>query len=205
MPENLTVDVRPVNRPDELHAWYEGQSAPQPSYIELGLQDGILLASYDAVVGPGTEPSVHHGIDRRWTIPVLTQDAANEFLTELVPMAQRVLDGSDVVWDGNNWVGRILTEDAEAAFDEITQRCEAIEDHDGNDDLLSVWSVDNIGHLWDADDAGITAQTTDEDIDEIETRLTKEFADGQDLTFVVIKGLGTYLRTLRDDLAADDD
>ncbi|MFI8769553.1 hypothetical protein ACIGN6_32240 [Streptomyces sp. NPDC053792] len=199
------MTVRLLTRPDELHARFHGQSEAQPAYVELGLKDGILLASYDAVVGQGVEAEVYHGIDRRWSIPVLTQDAANRLLDDLAPLAQRVLDGSDVVWDGNNWVGRVVTEDAEAAYDEITERCEGIEDHDGNEDLLSVWSTDSIGDLWDAEEAGVTAQSTDEELDRIEERLTEEFRDGQGLAFVVIEGLDDYLKQLRDDLAAQDD
>ncbi|MFD0269582.1 hypothetical protein ACFVGY_23900 [Streptomyces sp. NPDC127106] len=205
MPENLTVTVRPLTRPDELHARFQGQSEAQPAYVELGLEDGILLASYSAEVGNGVSASVYHGIDRRWSIPVLTQDAGNRLLGELAPLAQRVLDGSEILWDGNNRVGRVVTEDAEAAYDEITERCEGIEDHDGNEDLLPIWSTDSIGDLWDAEEAGVTAHTTDEELDGIEERLTEEFRDGQGLEFVVIEGLDNYLKQLRDDLAAQAD
>ncbi|MFJ5635089.1 hypothetical protein ACIQF5_20930 [Streptomyces goshikiensis] len=201
MTETLTVEVRPVSGPDALHRQYHGQNEPQPAYIELGLEDGIFLADYDA--GGGTPGSVRAGIDQRWTIPVLTQKAANELLAELAPVAQRVLDGSDVQWDGNNRVGRILTEDAQQAYETIAARCEGIETYDGNPMLLSVWSVDTIGDVWSAGEAGITAQTTDGELEAIESRLTEEFRDGQDLDFVVINGLTEYLRGLRADLALE--
>ncbi|MFC9816500.1 hypothetical protein ACFVJM_31070 [Streptomyces virginiae] len=205
MPENLTVTVRPLTRPDELHARFHGQSEAQPAYVELGLEDGILLASYSTEVGSGVPASVHHGIDSRWSIPLLTQDAANRLLDELAPLAQRMLDGSEIVWNGSNRVGRLVTEDAEAAYDAIAERCEGIEEHDGNPDLLAVWSTDSIGGLWDAEEAGVTAGTTDEELDRIGERLTEEFRDGQGLEVVVIEGLDDYLRRLRDDLAAQDD
>ncbi|MEV6574825.1 hypothetical protein [Streptomyces sp. NPDC051577] len=202
---SLTVDVRPVTGPEALHAWYQGQTKAQPAYVELGLRDGILLASYDAVVGPGGPASVDHGIDLRWSIPALTQEAADELLKELAPLAQRILDGSEVDWDGNNHVGRLLTEDANAAYDAITERCEGIENEDSNPEVLSVWTMDTIGHAWDADEAGITAKTTDAELEEIETQLTEEFRDGQNLPHVVIVGLTDHLRSLRDDLANDED
>ncbi|MGI5451417.1 hypothetical protein ACQEVM_37795 [Streptomyces sp. CA-243310] len=202
---SVTVDVRPVAGPEALHAWYQGQNEAQPAYVELGLGDGILLASYDAVVGPGGPASVHHGIDLRWSIPALNQEAADELLKELAPLAQRILDGSEVEWDGNNHVGRLLTEDAHAAHDAITERCEGIKDDDSNPAVLSVWTMDTIGHAWDADEAGITAETTDAQLAEIETQLTEEFRDGQDLPHVVIVGLTDHLRSLRDDLVNDED
>ncbi|MFD5065747.1 hypothetical protein, partial [Streptomyces sp. NPDC058394] len=86
-----------------------------------------------------------------------------------------------------------------------TERCEGFEDHDGNEDLLPVWNVYSMGDLWDAEEAGITAGTTDRELDEIEERLTEEFREGMGLPFVVITGLDGYLRQLRDDLAAQDD
>ncbi|GAA1596209.1 hypothetical protein [Streptomyces globosus] len=205
MSENLRVTVRPLTRPDELHARFHGQSEAQPAYVELGLEDGILLASYSCEIGRGISAGVDRGIDRRWSIPVLTQDAGNRLLDDLAPLAQRVLDGSEIVWNGSNRVGRVVTENAQAAYDEITERCGGIEDRDGNEDLLPVWPADSLGDLWDAEDAGITALTTDEELDRIEERLTEEFREGQGLEFVVIEGLDDYLKQLRDDLAAQVD
>ncbi|MEW1912529.1 hypothetical protein AB0442_29520 [Kitasatospora sp. NPDC085895] len=199
----VKVDVRYVTRSAELHRRYHGQSQAQPVYVELGLGDGVLLASYDAEVGGGRPAEVHHGIDWRWTIPILQAEAANELLDELAPLAQQVLDGSEVVWDGHNRVGRILTDEAQAAFDAIGERCAALTDED--EGVLPVWDMDSIGDAWTADEAGITAETTDAELEEIEARLLQEFREGQDQPHAVIEGLTEHLRQLRDDLAAEQD
>lgn len=201
MADGTQVQIRLVTETTELHCQYTGEFNPQPVYVELGLEDGILLASYDAIVGPGMPASVYHGIDRRWTIPAMTDDGANALLQEIAPLAQRVLDGSDVDWDGNNKVGRILTDDAQAAYDAIGELCEALDsDSQG---ALQVWNMDTIGEGWTADEAGITATTTDAELDQIEKRLTEEFRDGMGLDAVVIEGLDEDLRRLRDELIAE--
>jgi hypothetical protein len=203
-----TVTIQTVNAADELHRWYDGQTSAQPAYIELGLRDGVLLASYDAEIGNGVPPEVFHGIDRRWLIPVLDADAANKLLHEVAPLAQRVVDGAKIVWDGNNHVGRLTTGDARDADDEITALCERItEDGEHADGLLQVWSMDSIGTAWDADEAGITAATTDAELAAIEKKLLAEFRDGMDQPTAVIHGLDQHLKELRDELvreAADD-
>ncbi|MFJ3793862.1 hypothetical protein [Kitasatospora sp. NPDC090091] len=200
MADGTQVQVHSVTEDTELHCWYDRESQAQSVYVELGLSDGILLASYNGIVGSGMPASVYHGIDRRWSIPPLTADGANKLLAEIAPLAQRVLDGSDVEWDGRNHVGRILTDDAQAAYDAISELCEAIEPED--DAVLQVWSMDTIGEGWTAEEAGITAATTDEELKQIEVRLTEEFRDGMGFSAVVIDGLDDYLRELRDDLAA---
>ncbi|MER8237027.1 hypothetical protein [Streptomyces sp. NPDC094049] len=207
----LTVTIQHLSETDELYRWYEGESGPQRAYVELSLTDGALLASCNGFIGKNRKPeTVVHGIDRQWTIPVLTAQAANSFLDDLAPLAQRLLDGSAVEWDGKNHVGRVLTEDAQEADAEITRRCEALsealsEDGGAADDLMDAWSIDTIGDTWSAEEAGITATTTDAELDETARRLLDEFRKGVGQPYAVIHGLDQHLRGLRDALAADQD
>ncbi|MFE2911388.1 hypothetical protein [Kitasatospora indigofera] len=201
----LTVEVHYVTDPQGLHCWYPGELYPQPAYVELGLKDGILLASYEANIGSAAPSEVRNGIDRQWAIPVLTADAANALLDELAPLAQRVLDGSDVEWDGRNHVGQIVTDEAQEAYDAITERCQELtEDGDNGDlDVLPVHDVHSIGDLWSAKEAGVTAATTDEELDLIEARLLADYREGFGEPGAVIRGLDTYLRDLRQNLIYD--
>ncbi|MER8237567.1 hypothetical protein [Streptomyces sp. NPDC094049] len=206
----LTVTIQHLSETDELYRWYEGESGPQRAYVELSLTDGAFLAAFDGLIESDRPERVVHGIDRRWTIPVLTAQAANGLLDDLAPLAQRLLDGSAIEWDGKNHVGRVLTADAQEADAEITRRCEALsealsEDGGAADDLLDAWSIDTIGDTWSAEDAGITATTTDAELDETEQRLLEEFREGVGQPYAVIHGLDQHLRGLRDALAADQD
>ncbi|MGW2112830.1 hypothetical protein [Streptomyces sp. NPDC001948] len=133
--------------------------------------------------------------------PVLNGEAANELLRELAPLAQRVLDGATIEWDGENYVGRLITDDADEAYGLMTVRCETIDATEHNQDILPVWDMDSIGSPWSADDAGITHATTDEDLDVIEKQLLREFREEQEQPHAVVHGLSAHLRWLRDELS----
>ncbi|MER5355864.1 hypothetical protein ABT093_36790 [Kitasatospora sp. NPDC002551] len=203
MTTRIEVRVRPVTGDAELHHRYENEREPQQPYVELGLQDGILLASYDAQVGSATPGSVRYGLDLRWDIPALTAGPANELLERIRPAAQRLLDGSEVHFDGQNHVGHLVTDDARAAYDEIEALCRAARDSTAG--VLEVWSTDSIGMLWTAEEAGVTAGTTDAQLLEIGARLTREFRESMDTGPLVIDGLNAHLRDLRDTLARTPD
>lgn len=192
MSDGTRVTIKQVSGKEDLFRWY---SQHQGVYVELGLSDGILLADYNSEVGNGMPASVYHGIDLRFPLSqVLTADGANKLLAEIAPLAQRVLDGSEVDWDGRNHVGRILTDDAQAAHDAIEALCEGINVEDNG--VLEIWSTETVGDLWTAADAGVTAATTDEELRAIEKRLVEEFADGMGAD-LVIHGLDDHLKELR--------
>lgn len=202
-----TVTILDCTNPTELHCHYDGQSEPQGVYIELGLRDGTLLADYDSEVGSGHPFSVHYGFDRRYGIPVLTADAANRVMREIGPLAARILADWDEEWDGNNMVAR-LGEDAAAAEEEI----EALlgEDPAGwaDKDLVGLWDIDGAVNGHEAEEHGITAQTSDERLEEIERKILAGLAGVSENPVAVCHGLDTYLRGLRDKLiaeAADED
>ncbi|HLT09229.1 MAG TPA: hypothetical protein VK028_00290, partial [Micromonosporaceae bacterium] len=92
-----TVSIRPVAEPDALYCRYAGNYEPQPVYINLDLTDGALYADYRAT--DGTPMRVWLGQVRTWSIPPLVADAANKLMQDIAPLAQRILDGSDIEVD----------------------------------------------------------------------------------------------------------
>ena len=188
-----TVEIRRVAEWDALHCNYQGQTERQGCYIELDCQTGLLTATYNAEIGNAIPFSVYHGHDRRWGIPCLIADAANDLLDEISPLAQRVLDGYTSEWDGNNHVAR-LSDDAQAAEDEIER-------------LIDDLRVDETNGISDADagewltetDPAITAQTTDEEIAALAEQAEQDAAYER---IVLIDAEG-YLTRLRDEMRAD--
>ncbi|MDI2127606.1 hypothetical protein [Yinghuangia seranimata] len=198
------MTVQPCIGDAPLYRWYQGQTEQQRAYVELSLRDGVLLATYDAVIGGGRPQSVAMGIDRRHRIPVLTAEAATALLYELAPLAQRVLDDCAIDWNGEHFAA-VLGPDAVAA-EEIAAVCaRRAADGDDAEGLTDIWDIGSIGTLRDADDAGITAATTDAELVSIATTLLAEFREGMGQPHAVIHRLDAHLRELRDDLAADQD
>ncbi|GHJ34288.1 hypothetical protein TPA0910_87210 [Streptomyces hygroscopicus subsp. sporocinereus] len=194
-----TVRIIECTYADELHRHYDGQTEAQDCYIELDLREGTLLASYNAEIGNAVPFSVHHGFERRYGIPVLTGDAADRVMEEIRPLAERILADWEEHWDGHNKVAR-LGEDAQAAEEEIEEK---LSDFDESD-LVTEWDIDGATNGSEVDEYGITADTTDERLDEIEATILKDLADVSPSDVVVCHGLDDYLRELRDKLAEDD-
>jgi hypothetical protein len=160
MTSQTTVRIRPLTGAfDELHLQYPREFKPQPCYIELDIQTGNLTAEVNGVVGGAVPFPVWHGIVRRYRIPALSADNANVLLEDVAPLAQRVLDGATIEWDGNNHVGR-LTEDAQDAEIDIEMLIDRIEP----EAHLQVWDVaDWLGQNGDRE-LGISVASTPEEL-----------------------------------------
>jgi len=126
------ITIQEIKTTDELVHMYPGQSDPQPCYVELDLQDGVMTADWNSEIGNAIPFTVYHGHVRRYSIPSLSADAANDLMRELLPLAERVVAGYESVWDGHNNVA-ILTDDASEANDVIEEWCQ--QEFDGNDVL----------------------------------------------------------------------
>lgn len=195
-----TVTIRPCTDPTELFRHYDGQSEPQPAYIALDLETGGMWASYDAIVGSGTPEEVFHGRERWYGIPTLTAEAANELMERLKPLAARILADSDTEYSNGNRVG-VLGEDAQAAEAEIEQIIASEYDAgalEGTNALVAAWDINGVVNGEEADTYNITAATTDERLEEIETELLTDMGG-----VAVCHGLDDHLRKLRDDLRAE--
>lgn len=203
------VEIIRCTQPTELYRLYHGQSQAQPAYIELDLRRGSLLADYNAEVGNARPAEVRHGFERHYPIPVLTGEAANRVMGEIAPMAARMLADWDDFWDGNNMVAR-LGEDAQAAEEEIEKYLGAHlgdgvggSDDQGFDasDLVGQWDIDGATNGLEAEEYGITAETSDDRLDEIAAQITQELVEVGESKVAVVHGLEQYLRSVRDDLA----
>lgn len=200
----MSVRIIETESEDALYRRYHSQTSPQGCYIELDLRSETLSADYDSEVGNAVPFTVFHGFERRYSIPALTGSAADELMTQIAPLADRILADWEEVWDGNNHVAR-LGDDAQAAEEEVL----TVIGHDpeGGDtdptDLVTVWDVDSACNGTEVQDYGITADTTDERLDEIEEEIRKSLAEVSDSDVVVLDGVAEYLRDKRAELAVE--
>ena len=183
---------------DELYLCYPGQTKAQPCYVELDCYKATLSAEPNTEIGNAVPLDVHHGHRIRWTIPALKARRANELLSEIAPLAERVVAGYYKVWNGSNTVAE-YNDDASEAIREIERE---IQLWDTTDCRLSVLDASTYyeplgSKLVQARELGITAETTDEQLDAIAER---ELDNADDVN--VIEGHVDYLKRLRE-AAAD--
>jgi len=179
----------------ELHLHYRGQTSPQRVWLSLHCETGELCCYPDGEIGPSTPFDVYHGRRMRWGIPALRAEAANALMERVEGLAQEIVAGYETRFDGSNRVGR-LNETARNAADAIASICFDLD----SADAIAIWEADEyFATQSDADNAsslGISAATTDDEIDAIAAReLVRALgADGVD----DIVGIDDYLRGLRD-------
>lgn len=116
-------------RRDLLHI-YPTKQRPQPCFIELDTETGDLRADWDPEVGNTVPDRVWRGIMLRYEVPPLSAEAANALLARIAPIAERVVAGSKVAWDGHNHVG-VQAFDASQADIAIQEMCAALTAEDG--------------------------------------------------------------------------
>lgn len=182
---------------NELYSKYSSQGRPQPAQVVFNPSSGKLYAEADPCIGCVPEEE-HHRLVLAWGIPTLKAEAANDLLERLAPLCERIAEGFEVAWSGCSKVGQ-YTSDAEAAIDAVRDLCDGEHGRDSDAEV----------HVWDAADwlggigsdasqraeLGITAATTDEELDAIGLRVEDEATcEGVD----VIEGLDRYLKALRD-------
>jgi hypothetical protein len=205
------VKIIDCTDPTELYRHFDGQSESQPAYIELDVREGTLLADYNSEVGNAVPFAVYHGFERRYSIPVLTGEAANRVMREIAPLAARILADWNEVWDERrgNMVAK-LGDDAQAAEAEIEEHLGVslgYGDHGfesqgfGDDDVVAEWGIDGATNGCEVEEYGITADTSDERLDEIEAEITGQLAEASESRVAVVHGLDEYLRDLRRNLA----
>jgi hypothetical protein len=178
---------------ETLYARQRGQHRPQPAEIRLDCQAATLTAGIDWA-SPATPFDQWHHLTLAWEIPALTQSAVERLLAECLADAEQVIEGFSRRWDGSNHKGR-YDDDAYRAIQRIADRCEAAQWDDS--ETLEVWDG------WDYVCAGnreevacrehnITAETTDDELSELETRLLEEAGSA------VVEDLERALFRLRD-------
>jgi len=194
-----TVKIRPVVEPDALYCRYAGNYEPQPVYISLDLADGALYADYRAT--NDTPGRVWLGQVRTWEIPPLVADAANELMQDIAPLAQRILDGSDIEVNPRTGdrVG-VLNDDAMAAEWEIYEIIENWRE----DPTVSVVEEISVGDWYSGgddpcDELGLTAETTDDELEQLAAKIEEDIRAAAGAV-VVVTGAEEWVRARRDEL-----
>lgn len=190
------------NKSSHLHLHYHQETDSQPVYIELHLEQGWMQVRVDTLDRVASQ-EVDAGIVRRYLIPELTEDAVTALMEELLPLAQRVVDGSRVVWDndyGDN-VGR-LDADADLAEEQIRDLI-PLEDEVEGSDVVTVWDVDSATNGEERGEYGITASTSELRLAEIEQAILSDLAGVSESDEVICDGLLEHLMDLREE-AADE-
>jgi len=105
-----------VSKARDCYCKYPGQFWPQPAYVQL-TEEGEVSCDHSGEVGNGVPAYVYHGRTRRYPVSPATHAlklAKWLKLPEQVALLERIHNGLDVNWDGNNMSGRLNT-DAEQA------------------------------------------------------------------------------------------
>jgi hypothetical protein len=185
----------------ELYRRYPGHAHPQLAYVELNCERRRLFAMF---VSNELDPEVPrtYGDVIRWEIPVLHAAPANALLAEIVPFAERVCEGC--LW--NEHLGLYeVSDDAQEAEETIENLCNRAGVNDG--DKIEAWDAvhwySGIGNR-DAqrEELGITAETTNSELDEIEKRQNLHAAQ---VWITIIEDHQEYLAGLRDEATDDDE
>ena len=166
-----TITITPVES-SELHPlWrqYDGQSTTHPAFIEHDTRNGSLIADYSGEVGVVVPEDVWNGKRRRYAIsPQLTCAEINVLLDD---------------------VAAVLDKDADADIEELCA--------DRTTHSMGVYEVgDWMEGIDPCDEYGITADSTDDDLETIGAAMI-DYATGEGCT---ITGVSDYCKQLRDEL-----
>jgi hypothetical protein len=192
----VKIDQLDEADPTQLYQWYPTQSGPQEALVTLDLDTGELGVRYNPEIGNAVPMSVHHGRTLWWTLPAIpTTAGANQLLDGLLPLAQQVVDGAEIVWDGQNNVGR-LDSDASAAAEELADAVAAVSEYD----YPMVEPVD-AGDWYGSDDhTCVTADTSDGGIEDLAEEHRRQADATSPGGHVVLRGAVEYLTEVRDRL-----
>tara|TARA_R100000808_G_scaffold19320_1_gene41976 strand:+ start:567 stop:1187 length:621 start_codon:yes stop_codon:yes gene_type:complete len=196
--EAIKVHITPCEEEDgvlhPLYQKYEQEIEGQPAYVELDVRTGSLYADWDAEVGNGVPADVWHGLRRRYgIINILTTEEINTLLTELAPIAQRIVDGTDIQSDGLQ-DRPVLSEQAQAAEEALTEECDGVQTQsNGVVDADEWFGPQEDAHVHIVP-AKVTAESTDEQLSAlVEEAQLDGRTDGWTIT-----GLGEYFEERRD-------
>ena len=171
------------------------------TYTELEIQaDGKIFVTQECRTG-STSMDIWNGVVLTAGIPHVDGENLREFLTNNDDV-QKIINGMDTIWNGSNHVGHHSKESLEL-FDELVQ------DINSWGDFYMRWTADYwLGQIT-PDELGISAKTTDADLEKIakELKQTPENGDGIDAYCAIVDedDILEYITELRDDLIAEDE
>ena len=195
----MHIQITKVDRDDEL--FFEMDNGAAPTYLEVDLPGREVSVGYHA--DSGTPGRVWHRYTRRYDIPLLTAAAANRLMERVAPLAERMCD------DWREEIGRggraeaVLGADGRAAEDELIA---TLPDENTVDpaSTIDVWDAANLFIGNEVDEYGITADTSDQQLEQIAEKMLDEVRHNSASGVVVAPGLEEYLRDLRAELVEQD-
>jgi len=195
-----TVNIRKLGTETRhpLYQYYHGQDQPQPAYLEIDLESGVVEADCSGEIGTAVPVRVWHGVVQRYGINNdLTYIEINELMDKIAPLAQRVIDGAEVGYNRQANLTASFSDDAQLAIESIEDACEGVETTSGG-----VWTANDLFQNFSAQETlDITATTTDDELEKIIAEEVKSVEEHYDCTVV---GLADYLTQVRDDLVAEE-
>ena len=177
-----------------LYCKYSMQTNPQDAYVELDCGKCVLLASWNAEISNAIPMDVWHGHSIRFTVSHdLTTTEINDLLDEISHLARHVIAGYTSEWDGSNHKAH-YTDDAETVLDEIHELCSTA----ATASYGVVFAGDWLGDFGPSD-YGITAKTTDEELEAIAAQIEAEGLTDS----MTIDGVMELATDWRDDLRTE--
>lgn len=168
-----------------------------PVFVTIDTRDGAVAVDVRPPHESGVSLDIWHGLVEQIRVDSsVNADVLDEWIAsaQFQTLVQRVVAGTEAVWNGSNTISRYLDgaagDDARGALEEITALLEQCDTHDG------VWAARD----WDVDRTfaqDITTDTTDDEI----TSLVAEWEYGGDGRLYVVD-LREYLESLREDARA---
>lgn len=102
-----------------VYCKYDGQFEPQPAFIALDIENETVTADYNGNIGGGCSSDVFHGRVLHFPInPMSLNTQIAELIDENLGDFQKIIVGSEIVWNGNNYVGR-FNEEAQRLIDKF--------------------------------------------------------------------------------------
>lgn len=170
---------------------------PLSHYLELDIEYKRVRFGERYSTDNAVPMRVWHGLVRRYELPTFTDAVA---LTQAINNGEfdsllgRIVENTEIVWDGHNWVCEFHP-DAEEAEQELQEKLRDYELDMG--DCGGVWSArDWLRHVDIAQEYGVTADSTEEELERIAEKIEKEARVDK----VVLYGLRDTLRQVRDGL-----
>lgn len=205
----MSIKIVPVT--ESLYYRYPAEFAPQPAFVEVDLRQGTLSAEVDGDPGGMVPAEVVHGFVRRFPVPPLNAEAANRVLDEVADPAERMVAGWDEEFDGSNMTG-VLDADGAAAAAEIAELL-GLDEHGylpeesvfEEADQVAEWGLEGALNGDEVTEYGITGETTDQRLGEIEADILAQLAECGEGSPAVCPGLLEHLEELRDERIARDD
>lgn len=90
-----------------LYRRYVGQVNPQSAFIEIDLEKETIDADWNGEIGNAIPLDVYNDIILRFSVsPYLSLEDLKKLFDEIKDLAEKLISTSEIVWDGNNCVGK---------------------------------------------------------------------------------------------------